>query len=38
MRVVVEPGVAAFRIRKKIPCAGIKDKEIMVDAKVKRSW
>ncbi len=31
MRVVVEPGVAALRIRKKIPCAGIKDKEIMVD-------
>ncbi len=31
MRVVVEPGVAALRIRKRIPCAGIKAKEIMVD-------
>nr|QNO46624.1 hypothetical protein OEAKOMNL_00026 [Methanosarcinales archaeon ANME-2c ERB4] len=31
MRVVVEPRVAALRIRKRIPCSGIKDKEIMVD-------
>jgi hypothetical protein len=31
MRVVVEPGVAALRIRKRIPCVGIKDKKIMVD-------
>ena len=31
MRVVVEPEVAALRIRKRIPCAGIKDKDVMVD-------
>jgi hypothetical protein len=31
MRVVVEPGVAALRIRKRIPCAGIKGKDIMID-------
>ncbi|MEA3282870.1 MAG: DUF434 domain-containing protein [Euryarchaeota archaeon] len=31
MRVVVEPVVAALRIRKRIPCIEIKDKDIMVD-------
>ena len=31
MRVVVEPGVAALRVRKRISCASIKDKKVMVD-------
>ncbi len=31
MRVVVEPGIAALRSRKRIPCTSIKDKNIMID-------